>query len=39
MHKPRLPSTNPPVAPIDGFTSVLLAAGVAYGIKRTRKKL
>jgi hypothetical protein len=33
------PVPSPPEsAPIDGFTSVLLAAGIGYGIHRMRKK-
>jgi hypothetical protein len=30
------PSTNPPGAPIDGMVGLLIAAGVGYGIKRSR---
>jgi hypothetical protein len=31
------PSTNPPGAPIDGMVGLLIAAGVGYGIKRSRE--
>lgn len=32
------PSTNPPGAPIDGMVGLLIAAGVSYGIKRSREQ-
>jgi hypothetical protein len=32
------PSTNPPGAPIDGMVGLLIAAGVGYGIKRSREQ-
>lgn len=31
------PSSNPPGAPIDGFVSLLLMAGVGYGIREFKK--
>jgi hypothetical protein len=32
------PDTTPTPVPIDGGASVLLASGVAYGLKRLRRK-
>jgi purine-cytosine permease-like protein len=31
------PSSNPPGAPIDGIVAVLLAAGVGYGVYRSKR--